>query len=239
MAIYLCHTEPAKLEFETAVVDSRPGAVALASSWLHPGGGGQPADRAVLEWRGGTAAITGVEVDGDRWWHRLDTNGVVDGTVRVAIDADHRARIAQLHTDTHILNALVFQEFDGALVTGAKISDGSAHLDFDLPEADNDRLRNIEDAINAVIREGLHVRATYLALDEAQRTPGIVRNLTVAPPPTPDGMLRVIEIAGLDRQACGGTHLTNTGESLPIRITKVDNKGRRNRRVTIALVTPT
>jgi misacylated tRNA(Ala) deacylase len=58
----------------------------------------------------------------------------------------------------------------------------------------------------------------------------------VAPPPTPDGNIRIVEIAGLDRQACGGTHLASTGASPPIRILKVDNKGRHNRRVRIALL---
>jgi misacylated tRNA(Ala) deacylase len=55
------------------------------------------------------------------------------------------------------------------------------------------------------------------------------------PPPTPDGMIRIVEIAGLDRQACGGTHLASTGRSGPIRILKIDNKGRNNRRVKIGL----
>jgi misacylated tRNA(Ala) deacylase len=60
----------------------------------------------------------------------------------------------------------------------------------------------------------------------------------VAPPPTPDGRLRIIEIAGIDRQACGGTHLENTGRSAPFRIVKVENKGRRNRRVRFVLELP-
>ena len=62
--------------------------------------------------------------------------------------------------------------------------------------------------------------------------------MSVAPPPTEDGRLRVIEIGGLDRQACGGTHLSNTAQSLPVLITKVENKGKRNRRVRIALEEP-
>ena len=62
----------------------------------------------------------------------------------------------------------------------------------------------------------------------------LVRSMSVAPPPTPDGKLRLIDIEGLDRQACGGTHLSNTAASPPIRITKVENKGRHNRRVRFA-----
>ena len=45
----------------------------------------------------------------------------------------------------------------------------------------------------------------------------------------------MVEIVGLDRQACGGTHLLSTGASRPVRILKIDNKGRHNRRIKIAL----
>ena len=63
----------------------------------------------------------------------------------------------------------------------------------------------------------------------------MIRSLSVAPPPTDDGMIRIVEIGELDRQACGGTHLSNTAQSRPIRLTKIENKGRRNRRVRIEL----
>ena len=57
----------------------------------------------------------------------------------------------------------------------------------------------------------------------------------VAPPPAADGTIRVVEIVGLDRQACGGSHLTSTARSRPLRILKIDNKGRHNRRIRIGL----
>ena len=79
------------------------------------------------------------------------------------------------------------------------------------------------------------MRAVYVPVGEAERTPGLIRSMSVAPPPTPDGRLRVIEIGDLDRQACGCTHLTNTAESRMIKITKIENKGRHNRGIRIAL----
>jgi misacylated tRNA(Ala) deacylase len=147
--------------------------------------------------------------------------------------------MAQLHTDTHVLNALVFQRFQGALVTGAQLNeDGTARMDFDLPEADNDRLRALEPEINDVIRQDLPVRYAYVPEGDALAERGLIRNRSVAPPPAPDGTVRVVEIVGLDRQACGGTHLASTGASRPVRILKIDNKGRHNRRIRIALVAP-
>ena len=71
--------------------------------------------------------------------------------------------------------------------------------------------------------------------DEAKAIPGMFRSKAVAPPPQADGMVRIVEIAGLDRQACGGTHLASTGRSRGARILKIENKGRHNRRVRVGL----
>ncbi|MDP9069289.1 MAG: alanyl-tRNA editing protein [Actinomycetota bacterium] len=237
MGDYLCHSEPNLVEFEATVVETRPGAVVLSRSALHPGGGGQVCDRASLEHRHGAAVICDVVKEGDVWWHVLDTPEEVADAVVVRIDRDHRARVAQLHTATHILNAFVFQRFDGALVTGAQIyGDGTARMDFDLPGAQSEDLRSIEHDINDVIRGGPDVRSIYMAAEAAAAIPGMIRSRSVAPPPTSDGRLRTIEILELDQQACGGTHIANTAMSPPVRIAKIDNKGRHNRRIRLALV---
>lgn len=183
------------------------------------------------------AVIADVRPEGDRYWHLLDDpQAVLSGPVSVRIDGERRSRVSQLHTDTHLLNALVFDRYAGALVTGAQINaDGTARMDFDLPEVDNDELRGLGPALNDLITSAIEVRAVYVPAAEADTNPGLVRSLSVAPPPTPDGMLRIIEITGVDRQACGGTHLTNTAQSRPVQITKVENKGRRNRRIRLRL----
>jgi misacylated tRNA(Ala) deacylase len=241
MAIYLCHEQPDLYRHEARVVAVRPGAIALDRSAFHPGGGGQVGDVGEIEWSSGRAAVTHIEIDGDTWWHVLgdgsavppdDTDGASGAAVEVTIDAGHRLAIASLHTISHVLNAFVFEEFSGALVTGAQITgDGRGRMDFDLPAVDNDRLRALEGPINDVIARGVAVDAVYVDANEAALVDGLVRSMSVAPPPTPDGRLRVIEIEGLDRQACGGTHLSSTAQSRPIAITKVENKGRHNRRV--------
>lgn len=230
----LCHDAPELLEFEATVLDARPGRVRLSRSAFYPGGGGQPADRGVLRWVGGETPVARLEAEGDILWHVLAEPVLVDGSVLGVVDAAFRRQMCQLHTDLHIVNALAFQAFDGALVTGAQIGDdGTARLDLDLPGADNDRVRALEPAINEAIRRDLAVRQVYLPVETAGAEPGLLRSRSVAPPPQADGTYRVIEIAGLDRQACGGTHLSSTGQSPPVRILKVDNKGRHNRRIRI------
>ena len=236
MAVYLCHEFPDLYEHEAAVVDAQPGRVRLDRSAFHPGGGGQVSDVGWLEHAGGVVAVAGIEsVDGDVW-HVLAEEVELAGGVVVNVDAEHRSRVAQLHTDSHVLNALVYERFPGTLVTGAQINaDSTGRMDFDLSAVDNEVLRGLDSGVNDVIRRGVEVRSVYVDASDAGTVAGLVRSLSVAPPPTPDGTLRVIDIEGVDRQACGGTHLSNTGESRPFRITKVENKGKRNRRIRFAL----
>jgi misacylated tRNA(Ala) deacylase len=233
---YFCHDHPEVLTLETRAVDARPGAVALEQSPFHPGGGGQLADRGVVRWHGGETHVTAIEVAEGRAWHVLAEPVEIAGAVQAVVDADFRAMMSELHTGTHVLNALVFQQFAGALVTGAQLNaDATARMDFDLPEADNDRLRALEPEINDVIRQDLALRYEWLAAEALGNEAGLIRCRSVAPPPAADGTVRIVEIVGLDRQACGGTHLTSTGRSRAIRILKIDNKGRHNRRVKIGL----
>ena len=227
-----CHEHPETLTLETDVADARPGKVALAQSPFYPGGGGQLADRGVIRWNGGEAKVTGFELlRRQALASARHARAKSTGSVEAAVDPDFRRMMRQLHTDTHVLNALVFQSFDGALVTGVQMADdGTARMDFDLPGADNDRLRALEGPINDLIRQDIPVNFAYVPMHEAQAEHGLIRSRSVAPPPTPDGKIRIVEIVGLDRQACGGTHLASTGGSPPIRILKIDNKGRHNRR---------
>lgn len=245
MSIYFCHEHPDRHELTTTVTQVRDGAVAVAVSPFHPGGGGQVSDRGALSASSGEFAVHGIEVVDGTWWHLLDgpvaTGSVFDvrpgAEVTLHVDAEHRSRVASLHTVSHILNAFVYDEFDGALVTGAQINgDGTGRMDFDLHQVDNERLRALQEPVNEIIRRGVEVRAAYVESGDASTTDGLVRSLSVAPPPTPDGRLRIIEIHGVDRQACGGTHLSNTAQSQPIVITKIENKGRQNRRIRFALV---
>jgi misacylated tRNA(Ala) deacylase len=237
MSRYFCHEHPEVLTLETRVVDARPGAVVLEQTPFHPGGGGQLADRGVLRWNDGEAVVTGFELTEGRLWHRFAAPIEVSGRVQVAVDPGLRTMMTALHTGTHVLNALVYQQFEGALVTGAQLNDdGTARMDFDLPDADNDRLRALEAPINDVIRQDLPLRFAYVPLAEAAAQPGLLRSKSVTPPPDEDGTVRIVEIVGLDRQACGGTHLASTARSRPVRILKIDNKGRHNRRVKIGLV---
>ena len=230
------HHNPAHLSHDTEVLEYDGPRIRVASSPFYPGGGGQPADRGTATVGGRSTEIAEIGIGHSPWLTLAEDLGA-EREVTLDVDPDFRRLMSELHTATHILNALVFRDFDGALVTGAQLAgDGTARLDFDLPGADNDRLRALEGAIAEVRRQALPVRALYVDRAEAEAEPGLIRSKSVAPPPTEDGMIRVIEIAGLDRQACGGTHVTDTGAIRPVRVLKVENTGRQNRRIRIGLM---
>lgn len=240
MSRYLCHTQPDCFNFEADVIARRPNAVLLDRSFFYPGGGGQLADRGTLQWNGGQVKISRVEMEGGNAWHcfdEADIGAIPAETVTAGVDPDFRSMMSQLHTGLHILNALVYQRFEGSLVTGVQMAaDGTARIDFDLPEVDNNDLRKLEPELNTLISDGLQVNAVYLDAAALSREPGVLRSRSVAPPSQDDGTTRIIEIVGLDRQACGGTHLSKTSQSAPLRILKIENKGQHNRRIRIGLV---
>jgi misacylated tRNA(Ala) deacylase len=232
-----CQDHPDIFELKAAVIETRPGAVLLDRSPAFPGGGGQLPDRATILWSGGELAINRVSADPRGIWHEFDGPAEPAGEVLVKVDWHFRELMCELHTLAHVVNSLVYTAFGGALLTGAQLSeDATFRVDFDLPGADNDRLRALERPINDIIRQDLKVHAAYMPWAEAQAIPGMFRSKSVAPPAQDDGMVRIVEIADLDRQACGGTHLASTGAARPAKILKIDNKGRQNRRLRIGLV---
>lgn len=236
MTRLFCQDNSEILTLDATVVRTRPGAVLLSRHPLYPGGGGQLPDKGAIRWQGGEAPVIGFSEEGGAVWIEVAAAIEIAGDVQVAADPVFRQLMRELHTDLHILNALVFRDFDGALVTGVQMNeDGTARIDFDLPDADNDRLRGLEPELNDVVAQDLAVETSYVSMTAAHAEKGLLRSRSVAPPPSSEGLIRIVEIAGLDRQACGGTHLGSTGASRPIRILKIENKGRSNRRVRIGL----
>jgi misacylated tRNA(Ala) deacylase len=231
-----CLDHPTILELEVDVLDTRPGAVLIEHSPFFPGGGGQLPDRGHIRWSGGGSPIKELAWDKRGLWHLFEGEAEPEGRVVLEVDPVFRALMSELHTLAHVVNALVYTRFGGALLTGAQLgADGTFRIDVDLPGGDNEALRALEGPLNDVIRADLPVGASFMPYDEAQAVPGLFRSKAVAPPPGKDGLVRIVEISGLDRQACGGTHLASTGQARPARIVKIDNKGRQNRRIKVSV----
>ncbi len=237
MPRYFCQDHPDRLELEEQVLDARPGAVLLAQSPFFPGGGGQLADRGVIEWSGGIATVEKLEPDSRGLWHILTEPVMVQGTILAKVEPGFRHLMCELHTMAHVLNSIVYRDFGGALLTGAQLGeDGTFRVDFDMPGVYPDWLRALDAPMNDVIRQDLPIRTFYMPWVDAKAEAGTFRSKSVSPPPQEDGSVRIVEITDLDRQACGGTHLSSTGQARSVRILKVDNKGKQNRRIRVGFV---
>jgi misacylated tRNA(Ala) deacylase len=123
-------------------------------------------------------------------------------------------------------------------VTGGAVGAGKGRLDFDMPDAPPDR-DVLEGQMNALVTRDLKVAQSWITEDELDANPGLVKTLSVQPP-RGAGRVRLVQIGEgdgtVDLQPCGGTHVARTGEIGKLRIVRIENKGRQNRRVTIELV---
>jgi misacylated tRNA(Ala) deacylase len=209
--------------------------IRLDRTVFYPMGGGQPGDTGRLVLASG-AAVTIVDTlkgeAADEVIHvpapgaALPAPGIA---VTAELDWTRRHRLMRMHTCLHLLCAAV----PGA-VTGGQVGDGRGRLDFDVPGASLDK-DAIAARLNELIAAGHDAVPRWIDDAELAARPELVRTMSVKPP-TGAGRVRLLDIAGVDLQPCGGTHVRNTAEIGPVAVTRIENKGRQNRRVNIAFV---
>lgn len=212
-------------------VDGR--GITLDRTVFYAAGGGQPGDTGVLRHDGGEVRLAeAVKGDGpDSVIHVPEPGSAlpaVGSSVEVEIDWDRRFAHMRMHTCLHLLCAVV----PGA-VTGGQIGADKSRLDFNVPSASLDK-EELTAALNRLI-EGDHP-VSYRWIDDAEleAKPDLVRTMSVKPP-TGSGQVRLVEIGDVDLQPCGGTHVARTGEIGRVEVVKIENKGKQNRRVVVAL----
>jgi misacylated tRNA(Ala) deacylase len=212
------------------------GGVVLDRTVFYAASGGQPADRGTLATKSGASfaiANVGFTDPGKTEIAHVPAPGspalAVGDVVTAAIDWPIRHARMRMHTALHLLSAVLPYP-----VTGGSVGEAESRLDFDIPEAGLDK-----DAITAKLAEMIAANAAVLSRwitdAELEANPGLVKTMSVKPP-MGTGRVRLIEIAGLDLQPCGGTHVRATGEIGAVRVTQVEKKGKQNRRVRLALV---
>lgn len=208
----------------------------MAAPLFYPRGGGQPGDGGRLVWEGGEMAVTDT-VKGEAGAELLlAPEGAVlppFGTELIQqLDWDRRYGHMRVHTALHLLSVVI-----PLPVSGGAIAAWKGRLDFDMPEAPEDK-EALEAALNDLIARDLPVTEDWITEAELDADPGLVKTMSVAPP-RGAGHVRLVRIGAgatqVDLQPCGGTHVARTGEIGPVRIGKIEKKGRRNRRVTVLL----
>jgi misacylated tRNA(Ala) deacylase len=201
---------------------------------FYPMGGGQPGDSGTLLLADGRTiriADTRKGQDPGEIVHLLapgEARPEIGARVTATIDWERRYRHMRVHTSLHLLSAVIVGS-----VTGGQIGDGKGRLDFDLPDTALDK-EAIEAKVNALIEADHATRTEWITDEEMDSRPDLVKTMSVKPP-RGAGRVRLLDIPGVDLQACGGTHVARTGEIGRIQVTKIENKGRHNRRVNVAL----
>jgi len=228
MAQLLFREEPYLKGCEATVVAVHGDAIELDRTVFYPLGGGQAGDTGKIgNWR---VIDTRKGPLPDQVLHVLEpgSNPTAGSKVEAQLDWERRHRLMRLHTALHLLGAVV-----KAPVTGGRINDDKAHLDFDI-----EMERLVKDAIEAQVNEfvktGTATRAQWITDAELDARPELVRTMSVAPP-RGEGRVRLLEIPGIDLQACGGTHVANTSEIGLLKVIKIRSEGKRNKRVTLEL----
>ena len=216
---------------EATVVAVQEDGVILDRTVFYPLGGGQPGDTGTIRWQGGTLTVIDTRYgEKGQICHRVEQGSRLPetgDTVLAELYWERRYRHMRMHTAMHLLGAVLPYG-----VTGGNISADKSRLDFDMEDT-VDKIA-VGDALARLVQENHPITSRWITDEELDAQPELVRTLSVKPP-RGVGPVRLLEIAGVDLQPCGGTHLRSTGEVGQVRVGKVEKKGRHNRRVHLHL----
>jgi misacylated tRNA(Ala) deacylase len=231
----LLFRDDAYLKSATArVITVNERGVELDRTIFYPLGGGQPGDSGVL-----------VRENGERIAIADTRKGETPGSVLhvpaagasrpqpgesllLEIDWARRYSLMRLHTALHLMSCVVV-----APVSGGNIAPDKARLDFDIDMTLLDAER-ITRETNALIASGVATETVWITDEELAAQPDLVKTMSVQPP-RGAGRVRLLKIPGIDLQPCGGTHVRNIAEIGGIRVTRIRNEGKHNKRVEIVL----
>ncbi|WP_296431870.1 alanyl-tRNA editing protein [Yoonia sp.] len=218
----------------TAITDE--GGIILDGSLFYPTSGGQPGDSGSLRWSDREIDIaTAVKGEGaDVILLAAEPAALprIGQEVTQILNWDRRYRHMRVHTALHLLSVVI-----PLPVSGGSISMDKGRLDFDMPEAPEDKAA-LEADLNRLIACNMAVTEEWITEADLDAQPDLVKTMSVQPP-RGNGQIRLVRIGvGIetaDLQPCGGTHVANTEEIGRVRLGKIEKKGRQNRRVYLHL----
>ena len=214
-------------------VDAERRCFSVNQSVFYPTGGGQPGDTGCAFYNNDDD-INIIDTHRNRdtgvIQHFIDDVGQLPSPgdrLYLELDWDRRYRLMRMHSCLHMLCAII-----PGRVTGGQVYDGRGRLDFDLKEVlDKQQLTH---SLNVMIRQSSPRVILECSSDEIAANRKLASSLSV-PVPNVEGAVRLVHFKGIDIQPCGGTHVANSEEIGQVRVTKIENKGRHNRRVSVVL----
>lgn len=223
-------------EAKVLAVNER-GGVVLDRTVFYAAAGGQPGDKGALTWSGGNCPIATTVYDADKATivHVPPAGAAVPAvgdTVRAVLDWETRHRCMRVHTALHLLCSIV--PFP---VTGGQIAPDEGRLDFDIADMTGIDKDTLTAKLMALVEAAHPVTERWITDAELEANPGLIRTMSVKPP-MGSGQVRLVAIGDdgkVDLQPCGGTHVRNTSEIGKVAVTKIESKGKQNRRIRVAL----
>ncbi|WP_068303008.1 alanyl-tRNA editing protein [Pararhodobacter sp. CCB-MM2] len=212
------------------------GALVVAASVFYPQGGGQPGDTGWLDWDGQRLEVANTRKEGATEVALILAEGAPTppegAEVTMELDWERRYRHMRVHTALHLLSVVI-----PLPVSGGAIGAEKGRLDFDMPEAPEDK-DALEAQLNALIARDLSVSESWITDEEMEANMDLVKTMSVRPP-MGQGRVRLVRIGTedeqIDLQPCGGTHVRSTAEIGPVTLGKIEKKGKQNRRVSLLL----
>jgi len=217
-------------EFEATVKSVKDDKfVVLDQTAFYPNMGGQPYDTGKLMKDDKEFPVVFVGKFGGEISHEVSKPGLKEGDkVKGMIDWDRRYLFMRYHTAAHVLSRVIHDE-TGAFTSGNQIGAERSRIDFTLEDFDREKIPGWIEKTNEVIAKGIPVEIGIISYQEAQQDNNFSKPSKHLMPNIPE--LRVIDIKGFDKQACGGTHLKDISEIGKIEFVKAQNKGKNNRRI--------
>ncbi len=218
-------------DFSARVVGVRDGAIALDRTAFYPTGGGQPHDTGTLA----GLPVTDVRKEGADVWHTVEGGPLPAAGEEVSgsLDWERRHQLMRTHTALHVLCGVIWNEWK-VPVTGGNMEPLSARMDFEFDPLPDGFGPRIEELVNAALALDHAIEVQFLPRDTAVQDADLIRTkVNMIPEAVTE--IRVVDIVGLDKQADGGTHVRSTTEVGRIRVIKLENKGKGNKRVRLVI----
>lgn len=221
-------------ECDATVISVKEGKyVVLDQTIFYPKGGGQPWDTGQILNQNEAYNVVYVGKFSGEISHEVDRAGLKEGDkVHCILNWERRYKLMRSHTAAHVFASLLCTE-TGALVTGNQLEEDKIRFDFSLEKFDREILETYIKKANELFKKDIPVKWYELPREEALKIPGVIKMAEAYPPDIPK--LRIVEIVGVDKQADGGTHVKNLKEVGQIKLLKMENKGKNNRRVYFTL----
>ncbi len=225
-------------ECDSRITEIRENGVILDKTVFYASGGGQPGDSGKIVFNNQEFAVKDTIKDGEEVLHILENPHPMEvgSNVICHIDWERRYSHMKYHGAIHLIDAVVNmnQDYEG-LITGSQIYDDRARVDFSMENFSQEQAMNIIEKTNAVIKEGHEIRVKYMPGEEAVKIKNLARTEPGRQLIQKLETVRIIEIVGIDQQADGGTHVRNTSEIGTIVLQKIENKGKKNKRMYFTL----